>query len=111
MAVERIRRPEFPTEPDAAMIKELIAEIRRPAKASKPAGAPVVIAQEGDVAPNVHYYVVWDRFGEVNDDVRTKIVSEAVKKACPKDFPGLITAMGLTTMEAKALQIPGLQGT
>ncbi|MGD0094702.1 MAG: hypothetical protein ABSE73_32735, partial [Planctomycetota bacterium] len=62
------------------MIKEIVAEIKRPDKTPKPSGAPVVVAEEGDTAPNIHYYVVWDRFQGVDEDVRSKIVFEAVKR-------------------------------
>jgi hypothetical protein len=109
MAIRRISRRDFPTPDDAAKIREIVAEMRRPEDQAKPPGAPLVIAQEGDIGNLVHYYVVWDCFQGVDDEVRSDIVFEAVKEGSPQDFPRLASTVGLTSPEAIAMGIPGYE--
>ena len=103
MAVKRIGPPRVPAVEEQEMLEAIKAEMRRLDGQPAPPGSPMVIAEEQHFPDYVHYYVVWDRFKGVANEIRSSIVFDAVREVFPEDFLRMTVAMGLTSEEAKGM--------
>jgi hypothetical protein len=91
---------------DVAFVRELTdavkAELRRRETQPAPGDAPVVFRDSSGIGKYRHYFVVWDRFSSLSQEIRSSIVLNAVKEVLGKKEALKVTiAMGLTKEEAK----------
>ena len=77
---------------------------------SKPkrSGQPLIIIEGGPGEP-IHVYVIWDKWGSLNQTERSEIIMEVVDHLAgadrlPDSSP-VTVAMGLTTAEAMRMRI------
>jgi len=106
MAVKKLTRP---TSSDfAEFLEALEVELRRDEQASAPPGAPTFLMEESDTPDNyTHWYVVWDRFGEVDNEERSRLILTAVRDVLGKTEALRVTiAMGFTPDEAREMELP-----
>jgi len=74
----------------------------------KKSGQPLIIV-EGNKREALHIYVIWDKWGELNQTERSEIIMDVVDNLpgadrLAADSP-VTVAMGLTTEEAKRMGI------
>ncbi len=107
MAVKKLKDNQLEDSAFDDLNDKIKREILRPDNEMQPPGAPVVAKEEsGGFPAYFHYYVIWDQFNGVDDELRSKIVYQAVKEAISVEEALKTTiAMGLTTDEATALGI------
>ena len=89
--------------PGAEDLRKTLADEWRAPREGK--GRPVLIKEGGGARP-VHLYVIWDRWGDLNQQERSEIIMDAYENAKGQDAALLVTvAMGLTAAEAKRMRI------
>ncbi|MCR4316806.1 MAG: hypothetical protein NUW37_10695 [Planctomycetes bacterium] len=108
MAIRRVTRIEL-GQAEKRLVKALIREIDRDENEESPKGAPIIVCEEtlsyrgqsGD-----HYFVVWNKFEGMDDDLRNLIVWEALSNSKTLDedeLSNVVVAMGVTTEEAEEM--------
>jgi len=95
-ALERLELPEE---------EDLRAELTAELKAPKDSGEPEIIIE----SPNpgtTHLYVIWSRWGEFDQMVRSRIILDAYTESFGEEEALKVTvAMGLTRTESERLGI------
>ena len=104
MAIQRIG-PKSAPRLQRKLLEAIKEEIRRPEESKAPRDAPrIILEEESGSFGNAHYYVIWDRFQGMEEDVRSRVVFEAIKEELG-DAEAMRTtiAMGLTRDEAREM--------
>lgn len=94
------------TRPESA--DELTRLLHQEWTAPKRSGQPLIII-EGQAREPLHIYVIWDKWGELNQTERSEIIMDVVDhlagdQRLPGDSP-VTVAMGLTVEEARRMGI------
>ena len=104
-----IKRRESILDPDLAkeLVAEIVTEIRRPNRSSRPVGAPVIIQEESGGVPRYsHWYVIWDRFADIDTEARSRVIMDAVEERFGKnEVLRTSQVMGLTPEEPLAREV------
>lgn len=104
-----IRRRKAILDPDLAqeLAAEIVAEMRRPKSAPHPTGAPVVIREHSGGVPRYsHWFVIWDRFADIDTEARSRVIMDAVEERFGKnEVLRTSQVMGLTPDEPLAREI------
>jgi hypothetical protein len=82
--------------------QRLVAEWREQTAADP---RPKIIHEEDSQGQVVHVYVVWDEWGEMEQELRSEIITEAYWDAFGDAGLALTVAMGLTPKEAEKMGI------
>lgn len=87
---------------------ELTRLLRNEWTKPKKTGQPLIVI-EGNKNEPLHIYVIWDKWGELNQTERSEIIMDVVDNLTGKhrlsaDSP-VTVAMGLTTEEARRMGI------
>ncbi len=108
MAVRKLTPTSIDSREEVALRAAIAAEITRPDDTPPPADAPVIFREDSDDTYNyTHWYAVWDRFREVDPEVRSRVLLRAVEDALGREEALRVTiAMGLTRTEADAMGLP-----
>ena len=105
MAVRELKHGLIPARRELRMIEELTEEINAPTiKPSKL--SPKIFRDSISMPGKVDYFVVWDDFKLLPQDVRTRIIYHALEEAKgPRETSRISIVMGLTRDEARQLEI------
>ena len=91
--------------PEVEGEQDLREEIKAELLSAKPTGEPVIIIDRPHVG-TTHLYVIWSKWGGLEQRVRSRIVYDAFAEAKGTDEADNVTvAMGLTPDEADRLGI------
>jgi hypothetical protein len=66
---------------------------------------PTIYEEKNGSGQIVHVYVVWDKWADLAQGHRSRIITDAFWERYPADAGALTIAMGLTKNEAKTLGI------
>jgi hypothetical protein len=91
------------TTPNQELKDRLVAEWRNEAA---PNPRPYIVQEENDQGHVVHVYVVWDEWGDLDQQQRSEVITEAYWEVFDVQGLALTVAMGLTSEEAKRMGIP-----
>lgn len=107
MAIRKLttRRAEVSDE----LLQALKEEMERPEGVSPPPSAPIIYLEVSDGPDNyTHWYVIWDRFAEVDEEERSRLIMRAVEGTRRREEALRVTiAMGVTSDEPKAMGLAG----
>ena len=79
-------------------------ELRRPEKKAHRSGAPVIFRERTGVKKYSHYYVVWDKFKGLGQEIRSSIVYNSIKDELGQaEALKTTVAMGLTHSQAQEM--------
>jgi hypothetical protein len=79
-------------------------EFRKPS--DDPKTQPIIIAEPSEPAPISRLFVIWDAWEELNAQERSEIIMDAYKQHVGiHEAVKVSVAMGLTSSEARTLQI------
>lgn len=67
---------------------------------------PMIVQETDDSGVVVHVYVVWSEWGDLDQQARSEIITEAYWEAFDVKGLALTVAMGLTPEEAKRMNLP-----
>lgn len=87
-------------------IVEMLSEELRLQRADGPDDAPVIIEEQVPRSDKVYVTVIWDRWGQISNDERSRTILEAYRRE--RGTQGLLSvsvALGLTRAEAMRLGI------
>ena len=104
MAIRELRA-EVPSAVIRKLKEGVKRELRRPDKTPSPADAPVIFRERVGVQKYPHYFVVWNKFNGLDQELRHSIIFNALKEVLGKPRVLKATAMGLTVNEAKSMGI------
>ena len=91
--------------PEVEGEQSLREEIKTELLSAKPTGEPVIIIDRPH-AGTTHLYVIWSKWGRLEQRVRSRIIFDAFAEAKGVHDAGEVTvAMGLTPDEAEQLGI------
>jgi len=98
-----------PPEPmiDQSFVDAIVEEMR-PDKLDSESSpdAPTIVEERIRGSSRIHVTVIWDRWGQVGPEERSRIILEAYETALgPGTFLTLTSALGLTQAEAKKLGV------
>lgn len=94
---DTLTRPGVPGEVD--LRKELRREIETP----KASGEPDIVIERPNPSTS-HLFVIWSKWGDLEQMVRSRIILDAYEEAAGEEEAGKVTvAMGLTPSEASRL--------
>jgi len=96
---------------DSLMTKLLPSEatlqiaLKAELEAPKAKGEPVIVIERPNIG-TTHLYVIWSRWGRLDQMVRSRIIMDAFEEAKGQAETAKVTvAMGLTRAEAKRLGV------
>jgi len=67
---------------------------------------PTIVREEDDEGHVVHVYVVWNEWGDLNQEERSELITEAYWEVFDVAGLALTVAMGVTPAEAKRMNLP-----
>jgi hypothetical protein len=90
---------------DSAFVEAIAQELRLAQSEGSP-DAPLIIEEEARHSGRIHVTVIWDRWGQVGPEERSRMILEAYEQVRgPGTFLTLTSALGLTHAEAKRLSV------
>lgn len=67
---------------------------------------PIIVQEEDDQGHVVHVYVVWSDWGDLDQQARSELITEAYWEVFDAAGLALTVAMGLAPEEAKRMGVP-----
>ncbi|MCR4316248.1 MAG: hypothetical protein NUW37_07870 [Planctomycetes bacterium] len=91
---------------ESELIDAIDAEIRRTGDENSSDDNPQVLVEDSHLTEYRHYYVIWDRFEDVDEDARGRVIWAALKKALrSEELLKVTVTLGYTKEEAEELGI------
>ena len=107
MAIRELTSSKLNPRREASLRRALVAEMEREDDARAPKSAPVVYREEsGTPERYTHWYVVWEKFEDIHNEDRSRIILDAVEAAFGREAAlKVTTAMGLVPDEPLAADL------
>ena len=104
MPLKTIDRDSWLTDSTQQLRKKIVLEWKHNTR--NPNNPIILIDKSSSLGDSVHIYVVWDKWGDLDQEVRSEIIMSACEEVGKENILDVTVAMGLTKEEADRMKVP-----